>query len=251
MQAAALVHDASALLPPPLARVGRFSARLALTEAERAAAHRVRRAVFGFSDADRFDADCDHLLVCDHTTGVIAGTARLLPASAARAGFYAEAEFDIAPLLARHPRLRFCEVGRTCIAPAHRHGAAMHALWAGLAAYARENAIDVYFGTASLPGADAKRHADALGYLAGVAAAPDEWTVRARPERAVPVAPLTRPGAGLRRRLPPLLRGYLALGAYVSPEAAIDPAFGTTDVLVTTRLANAPAPYRTHFSHSS
>ncbi|WP_404400817.1 GNAT family N-acetyltransferase [Pelagibacterium halotolerans] len=251
MKASALLHDASAILPPPLVRAGHFDVRLAVSQTDRDAAHSLRRTVFGLPDADRFDALCDHLLIADRTTGSLAGTARLLPAPATRTDFYAEAEFDVAPLFARHPGLTFCEVGRTCIAPAHRRGAAMHALWAGLAAYARNKGIDVYFGTASFPGADPTRHAKALGFLANTAPAPSGWTVHAHPDRAVPIVPQDRPQAILRRLLPPLLRGYLALGAYISAEAAIDPDFGTTDVLVMTRLANVPVPYRTHFSYSA
>lgn len=242
--------DAVAL--PPAARGARFDVRLAASAAERARALDLRRTVFGayVPDADRFDTFCDHLLVTDRATGALAGTARLLRADAARTGFYAEAEFDVAPLIDRHPHLRFCEVGRSCIAPAYRHGAAMHALWAGLAAYARENAIDVYFGTASFPGTDPARHAAALALLARTARAPADWAVHARTGRAVPMRPDGTPSGAPRRLLPPLLRGYLALGAHVSREAAIDPDFGTIDVLVAARLARAPAAYRMHFSYA-
>ena len=74
-------------------------------------------------DADRFDAVCDHLLVIDHAArgrfgGVkpkVVGTYRLMreQAVAKLGGFYTQSEFDIAPLLRRHPDMRFLELGRS------------------------------------------------------------------------------------------------------------------------------------------
>lgn len=255
MQATALLrHQQNPEAPDLRLRVGAFDVGLAASACEREAAQRVRQTAFGAGvpDADAFDALCDHLIVRDTRTGALAGTARLLRTRPAHLGFSSESEFALAPLIARHARLSFCEVGRACIAPAKRGGAAVNALWAGLAFYARLYGIDVYFGTASLPGADPARHARTLAFLANTAPAPADWRVRAHPHCAVPIPRLNvPPRPALRRHLPPLLRGYLALGAYVSPEAALDPGFGTTDMLVLMRLAHVPALYRAHFSHSA
>ena len=76
-------------------------------------------------DEDRFDAFCDHLVVRDQATGKLVGTTRLLTQEQAlrAGGFYTETEFDLHAVL-RIPG-RVLEVGRTCIHPDHRSGAAI------------------------------------------------------------------------------------------------------------------------------
>ena len=75
-------------------------------------------------DTDRFDEFCDHLIVVNQTApdtprqfevddGEMVGTYRLLRQCVAEKndGFYTQSEFDIAPLLAAKPDLRFLELG--------------------------------------------------------------------------------------------------------------------------------------------
>ena len=54
------------------------------------------------------------------------------------------------------------------------------------------------------------------------------------------------PRAGL-RELPPLIKGYLRLGAVVGDGAVIDHQFGTTDVLIVLPVAAINARYIAHF----
>ena len=49
------------------------------------------------------------------------------------------------------------------------------------------------------------------------------------------------------RALPPLLKGYLRLGAYVGDGAVVDHEFGTTDVLVVLPMSAVKARYLEHF----
>ena len=55
-------------------------------------------------DFDRFDDDCDHLLVIDHARGAVVGTYRLIRRAAAErlGGFYSAAEYDLRDL-PNHP----------------------------------------------------------------------------------------------------------------------------------------------------
>jgi putative hemolysin len=66
--------------------------------------------------------------------------------------------------------------------------------------------------------------------------APDEWRVFPR----VPF-PTTPPTTTEDAPLPPLLKGYLRLGAVAGGPPAWDPAFGTADLLLILKLA-AMAP---------
>jgi putative hemolysin len=247
---------------PELARRGQLVARLAVTDDERELAYRLRYHVFyeeGHAtadaqtvarqqDQDRFDAACDHLLLICPEAGLI-GTCRLLRQQAAQSGpgFYTAGEFDVAPLLACHPHLRFMELGRSCIRASHRSGPAAQLLWQAIWTYFRQHKMDVMMGCASLEGADPASHALALGFLAAHCKAPADWDVKGK-GHTVPLIPA--PQVDLKsalRALPPLLKGYVRLGAHIGSEAVIDAQFGTTDVFVALPLTRIDPRYFAHF----
>ncbi|MBK3590351.1 GNAT family N-acetyltransferase, partial [Streptomyces sp. MBT57] len=105
-------------------------------------------------DSDAFDAYCDHLLVRETATGEVVATYRLLPPDRARiAGrLYAESEFDLTRLAPIRDDL--VEVGRSCVHPAHRDGAVIALVWAGLARYMERSGHTWLAGCCSLPLAD-------------------------------------------------------------------------------------------------
>jgi len=200
----------------------------------------------GSTDADRFDAICDHLVVLRQgpaltsdpvmlADGELVGTYRLLRQAVAEAngGFYTQDEFDVAPLMATHPNLRFLELGRSCVLKPFRTKPVVELLWQGIWNYVRLHDVDVMFGCASLEGTDPKLHAEALSFLAEQGQAPAEWLVRALPSRYVEMKQrsLFNAKAAL-RSLPPLIKGYLRLGCYIGEGAVIDRQFNTIDVLI-------------------
>ncbi|MHA1189260.1 MAG: GNAT family N-acetyltransferase [Alphaproteobacteria bacterium] len=197
-------------------------------------------------DIDSFDRICDHLLVFDHgsrrrtLTGQkpkIVGTYRLLrqDVAALNGGFYTADEYDIAPLLARHRDLSFLELGRSCVLEPYRNKRTVELLWHGNWSYILMHRIDAMFGCASLEGTDPEKMAMALSYLHHFHRAPDEWNVRALDARYVDMNLMAAEDINKKvamRSLPPLIKGYLRLGAYVGDGAVIDHQFGTTDVLI-------------------
>jgi putative hemolysin len=52
------------------------------------------------------------------------------------------------------------------------------------------------------------------------------------------------------RALPPLIKGYLRLGAYIGDGAVIDREFGTTDVLIVLPFSVIEKRYFEHFDLS-
>lgn len=196
-------------------------------------------------DADRFDAVCDHLLVIDHAArgrfgGVkpkVVGTYRLMreQAVAKLGGFYTQSEFDIAPLLRRHPDMRFLELGRSCVLKPYRTKKTVELLWHGIWAYCRHHRIDAMFGCASFDGIDPDMLALPLSFIHHHATAQGDWRVVAQPNRHVAMdrLPAGMVDAKLALKcLPPLVKGYLRLGARFGAGAVVDKQFGTTDVLV-------------------
>ena len=241
-----------------LARMGDLTAKLAATTAERDAAFALRYEIFceqagarpntSRRDMDRFDADCDHLLLLA-ATGEIIGTCRLLRQAIARKsnGFYSAGEFDVAPLLARHPQHDFLEIGRTCIRESHRATLAASLMWQAIWNYVRIHKLTAMMGCASLEGPDPAQHETALSFLATHCLAPPEWMVFGVEGRAIPITPKQVSSREALRLLPPLLKAYMRIGAWVGPEAVIDADFGTTDVFVTLPISRIDPRYFVHF----
>ena len=206
-------------------------------------------------DFDKFDLFCDHLLILDPSEGSprnprVVGTYRLLRGSQAElaGSFYSASEFDLSPLTG-YPG-EHLELGRSCVDPAYRNRAAMQLLWKGIADYVRSYDIGLMFGCASFPGTDLYAMEQALSYLACHRLAASEWRPRARPNRYVPMNRLTADRIDLPmalRQFPPLIKGYLRLGAVVGDGAVIDGAFNTVDVCLLVETRSLPDRYMQHF----
>lgn len=213
-------------------------------------------------DGDRFDPICDHLVVVRRgpepssapvllEDGELIGTYRLLRQDVADAngGFYSAAEFDIEPMLAAHPRLRFLELGRSCVLRPYRTKPVVELLWQGIWNYVRRHDMHVMFGCASLEGTDPRIHAQSLSVLAQ-AAAPPGWHVRALAAHRVEMQRLPQEMADHRqalRKLPPLIKGYLRLGCFIGDGAVIDRQFNTIDVLIILPVSAIDARYFAYF----
>jgi L-ornithine Nalpha-acyltransferase len=210
-------------------------------------------------DTDYFDGICDHLMVVDRsrqdspTNGSsVVGTYRLLRQEVAEqhGGFYSAKEFDISGLLKRHASLRFLELGRSCVLPTYRSKRAIELLWHGVWSYVREHRIDVMIGCASFEGTDIEQLARPLSFLHHFARAPEPWRSAAHSVRQVEMNRMAKNEIDVRaswHKLPPLIKGYLRLGAFVGDGAVIDPHFGTTDVLIILPVAAINARYISHF----
>lgn len=240
---------------PETAPAPRYAVRLARDEDEVRAAQRLRHQVFAGElgarldgpepglDSDPFDAYCDHLLVVDEETEQVVGTYRLLPPErAAVAGrLYSEGEFDLSALAPIRPDL--VEVGRSCVHPDHRNGAVISLIWAGLARYMDHSGHNWLAGCCSIPLADGGVLAAATREnVLARSLAPAEY--RVTPHLRWSPEGITFPG---RMELPPLLRGYLRLGAWVCGEPALDAGFGCADLYVLLSLRRTNPRYLKHF----
>jgi putative hemolysin len=241
----------------PLDSAARFSVQIARDAALIDAALRLRYKVFceemgaeidrhDGRDWDEFDPLCKHLVVVDEWRDKVVGTYRILPPwSARRIGKrYSETEFRIDAL--RSIQHELFEVGRACVHPAYRDGEGgmvLARLWSGLGAYVRENGVRYLAGCASVP---LERGALNLGALRAELLskhlAPEEFRVE-------PIRGLVHLGdpEGVRPCIPPLLKGYLRLGAWICGEAAWDPSFDTADYLVLLPVERMVPRYARHF----
>jgi putative hemolysin len=191
----------------------------------------------GGLDCDEFDPYCDHLLVRDGEHGEVVGTYRILPGEHARrrGGFYSETEFDLGRIR-RLPGL--VELGRACVHPDYRHGGVIALLWSGLLEYIHERGYRHVIGCASVHVDDDGRAAAGIfDRLRRERLAPE--ACRVFPRR--PFAMHHLPSAPV--ELPPLIKGYVRLGAYLCGDPAWDDRFRTADGLLMLEVARIDPRY--------
>lgn len=194
-------------------------------------------------DQDRYDRWCEHLMVQELDTGRVVGTYRILtPAKAREAGgYYSQSEFDLSGLGGIGDDL--VEVGRSCTHADYRNGAVIMLLWSGLAEFLRRGGYQYVLGCASVSLRDG-----------GVAAA-EVWRTVAehlqddKLPRITPLHryPVERLDSTLPAKVPPLIKGYLKLGAKICGEPAWDPDFNAADFPVLLKMDAMDARYRRHF----
>ena len=184
-------------------------------------------------DADRFDEFCDHLLVREDRSGEVVGCYRMLPPPGAIAagGLYSATEFDVTELDPLRPSL--VEMGRAVVREDHRNGGVVLLMWAGILAYLDRCGYDYVTGCVSVPlqgepgetpGAQIRGVRDFVRRRHA-----SEYTLRPyRPVR-IDGKDLDEIAAPPRVTVPPLMRGYLRLGAEVCGDPAHDPDFGVGD----------------------
>jgi putative hemolysin len=247
MSTASVLIAADETAATPNSTGPRYTLLLSTDSALIDAAQRLRHEVFGSepgfaygggghpgdSDVDRFDEFCDHLLVRDDDSGELVGCYRMLPPPGAIAagGLYTATEFDVSALDALRPSL--VEMGRAVVRRDHRNGGVVLLMWAGILAYLDRCGYDYVTGCVSVPvKGDPEETAGAQ--IRGVR---DFVRKRHACEYTVyPYRPVVVDGRGLddieppaRLAVPPLMRGYLRLGAKVCGDPAHDPDFGVGD----------------------
>lgn len=240
--------------------------RLAQTQGEIESAQRLRYQVFyeeyaakpdaqmaaSKLDIDDYDEFADHLIVVDQSGGSekIIGTYRLLrQALADKYGkFYSSAEYDLNLLVNSDASL--LELGRSCVLPEYRTRPVLQLLWQGIADFVAENKVDLMFGCASLHSTDIKSISQPLSYLYHYHLAPEHLRVRALKGQYINMNIIPKDELDQKvafKNLPPLIKGYLRVGATIGDGAVIDEQFNTTDVLIIVQTHEVTARYRRHY----
>jgi len=229
-----------------------FEVRLARSEADLKAAQRLRYRVFveelgsggdlvdheGRLERDKFDPFFDHMILVDRALACqdidkVVGVYRLLRQDMAEemGQFYSEDEYDLSKLKASGRRLM--ELGRSCLLPEYRGGAAMFHLWNAMAAYVAEHEIEILFGVASFHGTDVEALAQPLSLLHHRHLAPEDIRTRILPQHHQSMNLMAEDQIDRRAAMvevPALIKAYLRLGGFVGEGAFIDRTFNTTDV---------------------
>lgn len=247
----------------------KISVRLAVTPAEIEAAQHVRYEVFYEEyaatpdaamkaeerDYDIYDEVADHMIVVDSSGSKekIVGTYRLLPQhKATETGFYSSNEYDLSHVIANSKNP--LELGRSCVLTQYRTRPVLQMLWQGISSYVTEKNVDLLFGCGSLHGTDIQNLAVPLSYLYHFHLAPDDIRARAVSERYIDMNLLPKDSINPKtafNELPPLMKGYLRIGATIGDGAVIDHQFNTTDVLIVMPTSFVTKRYRDHYERKN
>jgi putative hemolysin len=194
-------------------------------------------------DIDDYDVHCMHIGVRDLNSGRLVATTRLLDHKAANTlgRFYSEEEFSLHGL--GHLQGPILELGRTCVAPAYRNGGTIAVLWSELAEVLNEGGYSYLMGCASIPMQDGGIQAHAImqrlreRYLS---------TEHLRAEPRNPLPNLDIPNNVI-CEMPPLLKGYMRLGAKICGEPCWDEDFQVADVFILLKRDELCPRYARHF----
>lgn len=229
----------------------RYVARFAETADEVDAALALRFEVFNLElgeglsssfltgqDRDEFDETCRHLIVIEKSTGKVIGTYRVRTTEAAQTydGFYSAGEFELSTL-PREMLDQAVELGRACIAFAHRDREVLHLLWKALARFTRLEGKRFLFGCCSLTSqepAEGQRLFQQLSELGHL-----HRSIQVRPKPGFECDVSDSPSWPTEVKIPKLFRTYLGIGAKVCGPPAIDRAFKTIDYFVMFDLLEA------------
>ena len=195
-------------------------------------------------DSDAYDSIFQHLLILDGDK--IVGTYRLaiIDKAASLDTSYTQTEFDISALISNGYRI--LEVGRSCVHPDYRTGAVISCLLLGIGQLSKENKIDYLLGCASFDGCNALDHKESLSYIYNNHLSDD-------PLRPTPLqenkdfTDHTNNNTHHFKSLPPLIKGYIRIGAGFAKGISIDPVCDTTDMCVLVPFNNITERYRKRF----
>lgn len=225
---------------------GRYRSRIAETPGDVAAAQRLRHRAFCGQegvDTDPFDAACVHILIEKQNDGRLVCCFRLLPlGDGSQIGrSYAAQFYDLSALAEFQGRM--VEMGRFCVEPDLRDPDILRVAWGAMTTYVDATGVELLFGCTSFAGTDAKAYYDTFAMLKARHLGPKRWLPRVKAPNVFRYAARLRrapdQSRGL-RKMPPLLRTYLAMGGWVSDHAVVDSQMNTLHVFTGVEIAAIP-----------
>lgn len=256
--------------PAVLVETEHFLVKIAKNHEEIEEAQRLRYNVFNLEqkrglkgsekyglDFDEFDEYCLHLVALEKSSGKIIGTYRAHLGCVANSakGFYSSKEYKIRGLYKLADKC--IELGRTCVSDEYRSGSVIGLLWGGITELLVRARLTYMLGCVSLEGTDPRIGWAIHEYLFRKGLVSREFSVIPHPG-----FKLERPGqdeiektladtAELQKNIPPLLKGYLRLGAIICGDPALDRDFGTIDFFILVDINKVPQRYKRHFNYRS
>ncbi len=203
-------------------------------------------------DRDEFDEGAAHLIVFDKASGLPIGTYRAIgqPGNDP-ARMYSAREYEVNGIERYLPQI--IEVGRSCVAKDYRNGAVVAFLWSGMAAITLRSGCRYLCGCVSLEDARPAVAWAVYQSLRDKGLFFPDVDFKPRPQFSFPhpdkadIERVLNDKEQLREAMPPLLKGYITIGAKLLGEPAYDYEFGSIDLPVMVDMWHLPERYRKHF----
>lgn len=199
-------------------------------------------------DQDNYDALCEHLIVKHSSEDRVIGTYRILNRNVAKQnfGFYSEQEFNLDQIYTIPEGV--AEVGRSCVHQNYRGGTAISLLWSGLAKYMKINSTRYLIGSGSIHSTDQTVAEQIYAWLRDKnALSSNELTIKPISSKSFSNFDLKANPPNTLAHVPPLIKGYLRLGAKYGGIPALDAEFGTTDFFVFFDYNQVNLKYGNHY----
>ena len=142
------------------------------------------------------------------------------------------------------------ELSRSCILADYRTKPILNLLWEGIADYITDHEVDLLFGCASFHGVSVESISQQLSYLHHFHSAPEDLLPLALEKHYVNMNIHQKESLNQRRlfaSLPPLIKGYLRLGATIGDGAFIDYQFNTIDICIVLQTEQVTERYRKYY----
>lgn len=196
------------------------------------------------NDESQYDKYAQHLIVKEVATGQICGYYRMITSeSAGDNKFVCEEEFDIDTLKAQGDKI--CEFSRAVIKKEFRGSVVLLLMWKFILNYIRENNYRYLVGDASFFGTDREVYKEEISYLINNHSCDAALNIISRdtlpPMQLIDTSALNE--RQILRKLPPLIRGYITLGAKVAPQPYSDFKFRSVDVFILLDMQNCNTDY--------
>ena len=199
-------------------------------------------------DVDKFDSECDHILIRCNKTNEICGTYRIITRNN-HVGFYSETEFNISRYLpAKTVKM---ELGRACIHPFHRNGAVIDLLWRGIGEYATRINAQHLFGCSSMSVYSKSKVNSIIKFFEQNEAYSNQFDISPLPNYQFELNESNYcelfSEEEIKKSIPPLLLSYINAGAKVYGKPAFDAEFDCLDWLTILDLTNIKSSYKKRY----
>ena len=231
-----------------IVRVGRYCARFALSKDDLLAAQELRYKCFNLSndkglDVDEFDSICRHVLVENLENGKLICCYRIMsfPDGKDITRSYSSRFYDLGSI-ENFPK-PMIEVGRFCIDPATTDHQVVLAAWVALTQLVDENGIEFLFGCSSFEGIDKEKYLHCFAFLREKHIAPEHWLPKVKAAQVISYSEANCCKVNKKKALlnmPPLLKSYLSMGAWVSDHAVVDYSMKTLHLFTGVEVSKIP-----------
>jgi len=210
--------------------VDRYRARFASSQREVLAAQALRYQCFNLLnkvelDVDDFDTICQHVLIENLETNKLICCYRILNFDNGKniSSSYSAQFYDLKSIESYSKPM--IEVGRFCIDPEVNDPSVVLTAWAALAQIVAQSRTELLFGCSSFEGIDKRKYVDSFALLRERYIAPVHWRPRIKSAKVFCYSKDLKCKVDKKKALinmPPLLKTYLSMGAWVSDHAVVD-----------------------------